>query len=104
MALTLDSRRDGQIVTVVASGDLDLSTADEFEEVVSAHVAGDADEVIVDLAEVRFVDSAGINVLLKGRRLADRHGHRFRATRADGLVLEVLELTGVWNHLSTDAM
>jgi anti-sigma B factor antagonist len=101
MALTLDSHRDGHTVTVTVSGDLDLSTADEFEEVVAGHVLGDAAEVVVDLSDVGFVDSAGINVLLKGRRLADQHGHRFRATRADGLVLEVLELTGVWGHLST---
>jgi anti-anti-sigma factor len=49
------------------------------------------------------MDSAGINVLLKGRRLADDHGKQFRVTGAAGIVRQVLDITGVTAHLSGSA-
>ena len=55
-------------MTLTVSGDVDLSTADDLERQFAAHLAGDATVVDVDLSGVPFVDSAGINVLLKARR------------------------------------
>jgi anti-anti-sigma regulatory factor len=54
----------------------------------------------VDLSGVSFLDSAGINALLKVRRWADANRRSARVTGAGGLVREVLELTGVLAHLS----
>ena len=56
--------------------------------------------VVVDLAEVRFCDSSGIRVLVHGRRLADERGLSYRVIGATGIVLDVLEVTGVWALLS----
>jgi anti-anti-sigma factor len=57
------------------------------------------DAVLVDLAGVQFLDSSGIASLLKGRRLADQRGVSYRAVGADGMIRQVLELGGVWEHL-----
>jgi anti-anti-sigma factor len=55
--------------------------------------------VVVDLAGVQFLDSSGIAVLLKGRRLADERGAAYRVAGAHGMVKRILELSGVWEHL-----
>jgi anti-sigma B factor antagonist len=82
-------------------GDIDLATVGELDE----HIAGTlgADEttgVVIDMSEVSFIDSTGIASLLRGRRLADEPPKPYRIVGASGLVREVLELTGVWAHLS----
>jgi anti-sigma B factor antagonist len=100
VTLSLSSHRDGDSVTVAVHGDIDLATAGQLEQEMSAHAGGDARALVVDLSGVEFIDSAGINALLKGRREADEQGHTFRVAGAQGIVREVLDLTGVLAHLS----
>jgi anti-sigma B factor antagonist len=100
VALSLSRHDDSGTIVVSAVGDLDLVGADTFEQELATVIGTGAGDVVVDLSEVAFVDSAGINALLKGRRMAEEHGGTFRVARASGLVREVLEMTGVWSHLS----
>jgi anti-anti-sigma factor len=100
VALTLSSRREAGRVTITVGGDIDLSTADDLGRHLAEQAAGDVGTVEVDLAEVRFVDSVGINALVTARRRADEDGKTFRVVEAHGLVRETLELTGVWAYLS----
>jgi anti-sigma B factor antagonist len=100
MALTLSVNRAADSVTIAASGEIDLITATGLEHEIAAQVVSDVDTVVVDLSGITFVDSAGINTLLKGRRSADEHGKAYRVGGAQGLVREVLEMSGVWHHLS----
>ncbi len=103
MTLELSTHRDADVATVTAVGEIDLSTADALQHAIT-DVQGDRPiAVVVDLAGVTFIDSAGINVLLTGKRLADERGQDYRVTGAGGMVREVLELTGVWEHLSHPA-
>ncbi|MFC3501632.1 STAS domain-containing protein [Micromonospora krabiensis] len=103
MPLTLSSRRADGAVTVAVGGEVDLSNAQDLADEITAAVESDATEIIVDLGEVTFLDSAGINVLLKGRRIADDRGRTYRVTEARGMVRQLLRMTGVWEHLSRTA-
>jgi anti-sigma B factor antagonist len=92
-------------VTVAVRGEIDLATAGQLRDAIVTAVA-DAEpdmSVVVDLAGLRFIDSAGISVLLRGRRSALAAGREFRVAGAEGLVLEVLQLTGIWPLLSGEA-
>jgi anti-sigma B factor antagonist len=86
-------------VVVSLTGECDLEGRDELTAVLLNAVDG-APVVLVDLAGVTFIDSAGINSLLKSRRLADERERRFRIANATGVVRDVLDLTGVLGHLS----
>ncbi|GAA2637087.1 hypothetical protein GCM10010399_82860 [Dactylosporangium fulvum] len=103
MTFSVAGHRDNDVLTLHVAGDLDLATADELGREITAATGAGAGEVVVDLAAVPFIDSAGINVLLKGRRLADERHLRFRIANATRLVRQVLELGGVWTHLSEPA-
>ncbi|MEU6206766.1 STAS domain-containing protein [Micromonospora musae] len=103
MAPSIPNRREADAVTVIARGEIDLATADELQREIEAAVAGPASAVTVDLGEVTFLDSAGINALLTGRRIADDHHKPYHVTNARGMVRQLLRLTGVWDHLSTPA-
>ncbi|MFD0783736.1 STAS domain-containing protein [Micromonospora azadirachtae] len=103
MPLSNPDHPDAEGVTVSARGEIDLSTADELQHEIEAAIASNASAVVVDLAEVTFLDSAGINALLRGRRLADDRRKPYHVTNAQGMVRQLLRLTGVWDHLSTPA-
>jgi anti-sigma B factor antagonist len=101
--LSLSSRFDAGTVTVSVSGEIDLSNVDELADAIATAVRGEAPAVVLDISEVTFIDSVGITALLKGRRLADEHSKEYRVSGADGLVRQLLDLTGVWTHLSGQA-
>jgi anti-sigma B factor antagonist len=52
------------IATVAFEGDLDLPAVDRFRAAMTADQFGDADAVILDLTDVRFIDSSGVHALV----------------------------------------
>jgi anti-sigma B factor antagonist len=96
--------RDGRVATVVVSGEVDIASVPTVDRAIHEAVTTDGvNTVRVDLSAVRFLDSSGISLLLKGRRLADDRAISYQVTRACGTVLRVLELSGVWEHLHGDS-
>ncbi|MER7008586.1 STAS domain-containing protein [Dactylosporangium sp. NPDC000555] len=93
-------------MTITVRGEIDLATAGQLRDAIVAAVTDAEPDVslVVDLAELRFIDSAGISALLRGRRRALAAGRTFRVDGAAGLVLEVLQLTGVWPLLSGEVV
>jgi anti-sigma B factor antagonist len=101
---SVSSERDGDVVTVVVAGDIDLAVDPAVEAaVLGASAAAGVTMVRVDLSAVTFLDSSGITLLLKGRRRADERGVAYRVTGARDMTRQVLEITGVWEHLSGDS-
>jgi anti-sigma B factor antagonist len=100
VSLSLSTERDAGTMIVTVAGEVDLATTGQLEGELNAAVEAAGTTVIVDLSAVTFLDSAGINTLLRSRRLAEEHGRQLRVTGAEGIVRQVLEMTGVLAHLS----
>ena len=67
-ALTVCDRWDDGTVTVTVCGDIDISTAGTLSDRL-AEVAGRSPvRLVIDLAEVGFMDSAGLNALVRLRK------------------------------------
>jgi anti-anti-sigma factor len=62
-----------QQVVIAVQGEVDAATADTLERALTAINSIDCSAVVVDLAEVSFIDSSGLKVLLIGRRDLARH-------------------------------
>jgi anti-sigma B factor antagonist len=50
---------------VLVTGELDLATAPKLDQAL-ATALGDADEVVLDLSQVTFIDSTGLSTILAG--------------------------------------
>jgi anti-anti-sigma factor len=99
--ISVSTERDGDALTVVVSGDIDLASSPVLSDAIGdALAANGAATVHADLSGVRFMDSSGIALLLKARRDADDRSITFRVVGAHGIAHQVLELTGVLAHLS----
>jgi anti-anti-sigma factor len=63
--------RDGHLVVHV-SGEIDLSAKSLFQERLDDLIEANDDDVVVDLADVSFIDSTDLFVLLQARARLDR--------------------------------
>ena len=87
-------RPEPGVVLLRAKGDLDAYTAPGLRT--QLHEAtGEADLVVVDLAEVTFIDSAGLGALVGAHRRMREEGGRLRIVRPPALVARAFELTGL---------
>lgn len=84
---------DDGLTTVVVRGDLDAVTAPQLRSVLLDAIGHGPARLRVDLAEVEFLDSAGISVLVVGHNRADEAGVAFELATVPEASRRVLELT-----------
>jgi anti-anti-sigma factor len=88
--------RSGGCVTVAARGEVDVATVDRFRRVLRDAVYEAEEEVHLDLLEVTFMGSVGINTLVGARRFAIEEGvvlKIVKSSRSVERVLDVMNLT-----------
>ena len=87
---------DGTVVVSLA-GELDLYNAEEVRDALLDATAGEPGVVVVDLEEVRFIDSTALGVLIEARsRMADRGAFRLAAPGLE--TRRALEVSGLDRH------
>jgi len=83
---------------VQVSGELDIVTSPQFRQTMGeAHRA--AHDVVLDLRELRFIDSSGIHVILDTARDCRQDGGQLLIVRGGAQVDRVLTLTEVGKHV-----
>lgn len=85
---------DGAAVVEVA-GSVDAVTAPRLTEALQAAVAGGEPRVVVDLAGVHYVSSAGIRAILAGVKAARSAGGNLAVAAPQPQVREVFDLAGL---------
>ena len=89
-------RRDGAVVLSLA-GELDLYNAEEVRGALLDACAAKPAVLVVDLADVRFIDSTALGVLIAARsRMDDRNGFRLAAPGLE--TRRALEVSGLDRH------
>jgi anti-sigma B factor antagonist len=86
---------DGNAFVVSLTGEADLHTAPELERAVDGVIALGGTAAVVDLADVSFIDSTILGILLRAQsRFADLGGVLILVA-SDRRVLRTLEITGL---------
>jgi anti-sigma B factor antagonist len=80
-------------------GALDMEGAPLLEEQLIALLEGARSSVVVDLRGLEFVDSTGLQALMRASVYAREHGLELRFMRGSGQVDEVMRLTRVGDLL-----
>lgn len=88
--------RDGATV-VHLGGELDLYNADEVRSALAQAIDGGAGRVVVDMAEVEFVDSTALGVLIEARSKLGADGLRLAAPQIE--TRRTLQVSGLDRHL-----
>ncbi len=82
----------GGLLTV--HGELDLAVADEFRQELMRALTLDGQRVVLDLTHCDFLDSTGLEVILRAAGGATDDGERIRLVCAGGQIRRLLEFTG----------
>ncbi|CAN3978049.1 STAS domain-containing protein [Kitasatospora purpeofusca] len=92
--LRIDVRRSGPVRIVSVGGELDRDSADGLLAALAGLPEEGLTRILVDLAELSFCDSTGLNVLLRARQDAERAGVLLELAGPRPVVVRLLALTG----------
>jgi anti-sigma B factor antagonist len=87
---------------LILAGELDILTATRFGTRVEAVVRQQTGDVVVDLRKLRFIDSAGLHILLNAQRRLTRRGRRFTVLCHPGPVARAMELARLSETLGVE--
>lgn len=91
--LVIDTTTEDDTVVLALRGELDLTSAPQFEQEVLTAAAGRPRRMVIDLSGLEFMDSTGLRALLIARERAQENGHELALRRGPRQVQRVLELT-----------
>ncbi len=90
----IETQRDGPVLTVKLQGRLDGSSSDELFGGVEAAVGHDDSAVVIDMARLAYISSAGLRVLLMLAKMLKERNVRFAVCSLSKQISEVFEITG----------
>lgn len=95
MSLEILPRDASRTYTMIRlGGRLDAHSADEFKPQLLALLGSPPAMLVGDLTELKYVSSAGLNLLIHVCREARKAGGDFRLAGVQAYVKEILDLTG----------
>ncbi|HLI43190.1 MAG TPA: STAS domain-containing protein [Acidimicrobiales bacterium] len=84
------------------SGEMDLRAATDLREELLKALAEGHGNVVLDLAELSFIDSTIISVLIMARKRAGTLDGEVRLRNVPGRIQRILTITGIDSLFSTD--
>ena len=97
--MTINKTQENGKLTIAPAGRLDTSTSPQFQEALIP-AFGEAKEVMIDLAELEYVSSAGLRVLLMGQKEAKAQNAAMTLCNVSEEIMEVFDMTGFSDMLT----
>jgi anti-sigma B factor antagonist len=89
----MQSRREGLISVLSLDGRFDAHNAPEVVEWLEKHIDADAAQLVINLTEVKFIDSTALAALVKGIKRCRQYGGDLRLCGLQKPVQIIFELT-----------
>ncbi|MFL5893536.1 MAG: STAS domain-containing protein [Thermoleophilaceae bacterium] len=86
---------DGASGRVILKGELDLSGAPRVDQALQQAEDLPVSLVVLDLSQLTFIDSSGLEVMLRAARRAQDRGGRLVVARPSVQVRKLLEMTAI---------
>ena len=97
LRVTVEPLEDTRLIRAV--GELDMSSVPALRHELEA-ARDEGVTALLDVAEVTFVDSSGLHLLLETSRSADGYGWSFFIVRPSTAVLRLVDVTGTRDLLA----
>jgi anti-sigma B factor antagonist len=95
----VDVRPHRDVVQLVPVGELDLATVDELRGQLDELINAGFRRMIVDLRELKFIDSTGLALLVRYYRAAQHDGWQLSIIQGPPQIRRLFELTGLLDTL-----
>ena len=98
--MVITKHAEGKKLTLNVQGRLDTTTAPQLEAELKSSVDG-VSELVLDFADLEYISSAGLRVLLSAQKVMSRQGSMVvRNVNED--IMDVFELTGFADILTIE--
>jgi anti-anti-sigma factor len=97
--LRVETRQTDDRVVLHLTGELDLASASILERALEQPAVSSASLLVLDLDELKFVDSTGLRVILLAHDGARGRGQEFAITEGSPQVQRLLSITSVAEHM-----
>jgi anti-anti-sigma factor len=87
--------KDGERATLELRGELDMSGTDRLQVALEQAEEPPSGLLVLDLSKLDFIDSTGLEVLLRAARRAHDSGRRLIVARPSRYVRRLLEMTAI---------
>jgi anti-sigma B factor antagonist len=91
------------VATIRIEGDVDMSNAPDLHDAFRDALSDGASSLVVDCAELTFIDSSGISALISANHEANLQWGTVTVRNPSPMVLRMLEITGLDQALTIDA-
>jgi len=91
----VESAPIGGVPGVLVRGEVDIETAPEVTAALDAAIRETRGALVVDLSDVAFLDSSGVNVLLRARAVLGREERVLVVVCPPGAARRVFEVAGI---------
>ena len=98
--LDIKTEKNGAELLIALSGRLDTNTSPDLEEVVESSLDG-VEKLIFDMAELQYISSAGLRVLLTALQTMEDQGDMVLRNVGDE-IMDVFEITGFIDDLTIE--
>ena len=93
--MNIEKECNGAVITLKVSGRLDTTTAPALETI------GSCDQLIMDFADLEYISSAGLRVILKAQKaMSAKDG--MKLLHVNETIMEIFEITGFSDILTIE--
>ena len=90
--MTIESKKDAGKLILTITGRIDTGTAPKLEEILKESYDG-ITGLVIDLAKVEYISSAGLRVLLSAQKIMNKQGD-MKIINVSEDIMEIFEVTG----------
>ena len=98
--MTITKKQDGTNLEIALDGRLDTTTAPDLEKELNACLDA-ADTLTLDFADLAYISSAGLRVLLSAHKVMSKKGG-MKVVNVNEIVKEVFDVTGFADILTIE--
>ena len=93
--MNIEVKENDAQVSVIVNGDIEMMTIKDFKEKLLNLGQGTEKDIELDLANVEYIDSSGVGVLISLLKLQKKKGKALKIRKASTKVLNVLKLSSL---------
>ncbi len=98
--MNIQVKKENEALLIELEGRLDTTTAPQLEKTLKVEVA-DHKKLIFDFAQLAYISSAGLRVLLAAQKVMNRQGE-MKILNVNETIMEVFEVTGFSDILTVE--
>jgi len=99
--MTIKKIVDGAVMTIALEGRLDTNTSPELEKELNL-VLGGVNDLTFDLAELKYVSSAGLRVLLMAQKAMNAKSGKMLIKNSNADLMDIFDVTGFVDILNIE--